>query len=58
MVRELRVELAGDPEIAGDDTIELHLNAVGRQCFLPSDPYACQIFRVTTIQFLFGDALS
>src|SRR5450631_2302636 len=57
MVRELRVELARDPEIVSDDASQFHLCAIGRQLILSSDPRARQIFRVTAIEFPFGDAL-
>src|ERR1700681_2865576 len=58
MVRELGVELARDPEIVGHDPSKFHLSAVGRQLFLASDHCAGQIFRVTTVEFPFGEALS
>ena len=38
VVRELRVKLARDSEITGDDPIQFHLYAVGRELTLVGDP--------------------
>lgn len=53
IIRELRVELAGDSKIAGDDPGQFHLHAVARKLPQPRAGFR-KVFRITAIEFPLG----